>query len=299
MLILEYHVAHRQDSQGLDAEAGAYGKQLRALHLYAWNPVFQKQPFLLLAVIVIELVSGIGSTYPHRITQLSCGINRIAKKIEICNRRIDQTVDAETRMVHPAVGGRCLDYCNILQLQSRINRTAGACPDQAFCTVELNQLVHIDTVRRSSHTGSLDTDFRDSQGDVYVVSNGNYEDVPMTLQRIDSQTDEVMQVFDFPVTNFAISGDLCYLYSFDWNTYEYAVKVLDVTTEQIVKEQFITDGTTFTIPYGIAVDPANGDVYLTEAYYNATNGDVLCFSADGRLRFKFEAGISPACLVFK
>ena len=139
----------------------------------------------------------------------------------------------------------------------------------------------------------------DSQGDVYVVSNGNYEDVPMTLQRIDSQTDEVMQVFDFPVTNFAISGDLCYLYSFDWNTYEYAVKVLDVTTEQIVKEQFITDGTTFTIPYGIAVDPANGDVYLTEAYYNATNGDVLCFSADGRLRFKFEAGISPACLVFK
>ena len=139
----------------------------------------------------------------------------------------------------------------------------------------------------------------DSQGDVYVVSNGNYGDVPMTFQRIDSQTDEVVQTFDFPVTNFAISGNLCYLYSFNWNDYTYAVKVMDVTTEQIVKEQFITDETTFTVPYGIAVDPSNGDVYLTEAYYNATNGDVLCFGSDGRLRFKFEAGISPSCIVFK
>ena len=139
----------------------------------------------------------------------------------------------------------------------------------------------------------------DSQGDVYVVSNGNYQDVPMTFQRIDSQTDEVVQTFDFPVTNFAISGNLCYLYSFNWSNYTYAVKVLDITTEQIVKEQFITDGTTFTTPYGIAVDPSNGDVYLTDAFYNTTNGDVLCFGSDGRLRFKFEAGISPSCLVFK
>lgn len=139
----------------------------------------------------------------------------------------------------------------------------------------------------------------DSQGDVYVVSNGNYQDVPMTFQRIDSRTDEVVQTFDFPVTNFAISGNLCYLYSFNWSNYEYAVKVLDVTTEQIVKEQFITDGTSFICPYGIAVNPANGDVYLTDAHYNSTNGDVYCFGPDGHKKFSFEAGISPSCIVFK
>ena len=139
----------------------------------------------------------------------------------------------------------------------------------------------------------------DSQGDVYLVSNGNYGDVPMTFQRIDSQTDEVVQTFNFPVTNFAISGNLCYLYSFNWSNYEYAVKVLDVTTEQIVKEQFVTDGTSFICPYGIAVNPANGDVYLTDAHYNSTNGDVYCFGSDGHKKFSFEAGISPSCIVFK
>ena len=139
----------------------------------------------------------------------------------------------------------------------------------------------------------------DSEGDVYVVSRGNYGDIPMTFQRIDSQTDEVVQTFDFPVYNFAISGNLCYLYSFNWSTYEYAVRVLDVTTEQIVKEQFIDDRTTFTCPYGIAVDPSNGDVYIADAYYNSTNGDVFCFGSDGCLKYKFEAGISPSCIVFK
>ena len=139
----------------------------------------------------------------------------------------------------------------------------------------------------------------DSQGDVYVVSNGNYGDVPMTFQRINSQTDEVVQTFDFAVTNFAISGNFCYLYHYDYSTNEYSVKVMDVLTEQIVKEQFITDGTTLTAPYGIAVNPSNGDVYLTDAYQYTTNGDVVCFGADGHKKFSFEAGICPSCIVFK
>ena len=94
-------------------------------------------------------------------------------------------------------------------------------------------------------------------------------------------------------------SSLCYLYNYDYSTQQSSIKVLDVTTEQIVKEQFITDGTVLTTPYGIAVDPSNGDVYLTDAYQYTTNGDVFCFSADGRLRFQFEAGVSPSCLVFK
>ena len=139
----------------------------------------------------------------------------------------------------------------------------------------------------------------DSQGDVYLVSNGNYGSVPMTFQRIDSQTDEVVQTFDFAVTNFVISGNLCYLYHYDYSTQQCAVKVMDVRTEHIMIEQFINDGTTLTAPYGIAVNPDNGDVYLTDAYQYTTNGDVYCFGTDGHKKFNFEAGICPSCIVFK
>lgn len=139
----------------------------------------------------------------------------------------------------------------------------------------------------------------DSQGDVYVVSNGNYGDVPMTFQRIDSQTDELVQTFDFAVTNFTISGNLCYFYHYNYSTQQCAVKVMDVLTEQIVNEQFVSDGTSLTTPYGIAVNPDNGDVYLTDAYQYSTNGDVICFGADGHKKFSFEAGVCPSCIVFK
>ena len=138
----------------------------------------------------------------------------------------------------------------------------------------------------------------DSQGDVYLVSNGNYGSVPMTFQRIDSQTDEVAQTFDFAVTNFAICGDLCYFYHYNYNTQQYTLKVMNVLTEQIVNEQFVTDGTTLHTPYGIAVNPENGDVYLTDAYQYTTNGDVYCFGSDGHKKFSFEAGINPSCIVF-
>lgn len=138
----------------------------------------------------------------------------------------------------------------------------------------------------------------DSQGDVYVVSNGNYGSVPTTFQRIDSQTDEVVQTFDFAVTNFAICDNLCYFYHYDYSTEQCSVKVMDVMTEQIVNEHFIADGTELHTPYGIAVNPENGDVYLTDAYQYTTNGDVYCFGSNGQKKFQFETGICPNNIIF-
>lgn len=138
----------------------------------------------------------------------------------------------------------------------------------------------------------------DRYGDVYVMSNGNYNDIPATFQRINTQTDEVVQVFDFPVSNFAISDNLCYLYSYNYSTQESAFKVLDVETETVLKEGFIADGTSITTPYCIAVNPDNGDVYITDARNYTVSGTVYCFDADGNKRFSFNVGVNPSSIVF-
>ena len=138
----------------------------------------------------------------------------------------------------------------------------------------------------------------DSYGDVYVMSNGNYNDIPTTFQRVNTLTDEVVQVFDFPVSNFTIYNDLCYLYSYNYSTQESAFKVLNVETETVLKESFIADGTSITIPYCIAVNPDNGDVYITDARNYTVSGAVYCFDPDGYKRFSFNAGINPSSIVF-
>ena len=134
---------------------------------------------------------------------------------------------------------------------------------------------------------------------VYVVSNGNYGDVPYTFQRIDCQTDEMVKDYNLEVLNFDIYQNLAYIYTYNFSSMNSAwIKVLDLETDEVVKEQFITDGTQLKTPYGITVNPLNGDVYITDAGTFTTNGDVYCFDKNGKKKFSFEAGLNPSAMAF-
>lgn len=141
----------------------------------------------------------------------------------------------------------------------------------------------------------------DDYGNVYVLSNGNYglvtPNVSSALQRIDSPSDEVVQTYDFPISNFTICNDLLYFYYYDYGTNQSQIKVLNVVSGTIVNNHFIKDDTQISTPYGIGVNPANGDVYISDAYQFTTSGDVYCFGADGHKKFSFETGINPSKFV--
>ena len=133
---------------------------------------------------------------------------------------------------------------------------------------------------------------------VYVVSNGDYGTVPYTFQKIDCQTDEVVKTYDLEVLNFEIHQNLAYIYTYNFNTMTSAwISVLDLETDEIVKEQFISDGTQLKTPYGIKVNPLNGDVYITDAGTFTTNGDIYCFDKNGKKKFSFEGGLNPSAMV--
>lgn len=140
----------------------------------------------------------------------------------------------------------------------------------------------------------------DSEGDVYLVSRGNYGDIPYKFQKINSKTDELEQTFDdIQALNFTIHNDTAYIYNFDFNTQSSWVKVFDCKRESIISNSFITDQTTLTTPYGIDVNPINGDVYITDAKNFTVWGDVVCFDNKGKFKFKIEElGLNPNKTVF-
>lgn len=138
----------------------------------------------------------------------------------------------------------------------------------------------------------------DEAGDVYVISRGNYDDVPYSFQRIDAATDEVTTFEDIEALNFTIYENLAYLYNYNYSTMQASFTVIDLSNETIITEDFITDETEIVTPYGIDVDPTNGDVYITDAQDFTVTGDVYCFSKNGKLKFKFEAGLNPNNVVF-
>ncbi len=141
----------------------------------------------------------------------------------------------------------------------------------------------------------------DGQNDVYLASRGSYQGTgPYVFQRIDTQRDEVAQTFNnIEALNFTIHNDTAYIYSYNFATQANCIKTFDCRTEKIIEDNFIKDGTTLQTPYGIAVNPSNSNVYITDAGSFTATGDVFCFERNGMLKFKISnVGLNPNAIVF-
>lgn len=133
----------------------------------------------------------------------------------------------------------------------------------------------------------------DQYGDVYVLSTGNYADIKSSMATIDSKTDQVKTALNFSGGSMVISGDYGYIPASGGK-----LKVFNVKTEQLEKENFITDNTKITIPYGVAVDELTGEVFVTDAKNYTTSGEVFCFDKDGKKKYSITVGINPNNVVF-
>lgn len=140
----------------------------------------------------------------------------------------------------------------------------------------------------------------DGHGDIYVITRGNYGDVKMRLKIIDAATQTVKHTFeDFEAYNLTIKGDTAYVYHYDYmGSNGSSIMMLNVKTEQIIRTDFITDGTIIDAVYGIAADPSSDDVYISDAKDFMSPGTVYCFSTEGKLKSSFPAGVNPFAIKF-
>jgi len=134
----------------------------------------------------------------------------------------------------------------------------------------------------------------DNFGYVYVSVRGDYKNEASRWVCIDAQTDVVDATYDFAVTNFDLSGDKAYFYSYDDATKASNIGVFNLKTRTLETTAFIQDGTVVKTPYGITADPESGSVYITDAGDYISSGDVYCFSQSGLLAYKLSnVGVNP------
>ncbi|WP_048905016.1 YncE family protein [Pedobacter sp. V48] len=127
-------------------------------------------------------------------------------------------------------------------------------------------------------------------GDLLVISWGNYADIKPGLTRINSTTNEVTGNYQYSAGALAIAGNTAYL-SLDWGA---SIKPFDVGTG-IVGKEFITDDTITSGAYGITVNPVGNEIYIANG---TTDGKAFCFGADGKKKFEFATGPLPQHAVF-
>jgi len=139
----------------------------------------------------------------------------------------------------------------------------------------------------------------DSQGDVYVQSNGNYGSIPGKFQRIEAGTYKVSDIA-VAVKGFVAEDDKAYIYNFDydanWQATNKTIKIYDLKNEKLINDNF----TTFSIgktPYSIGVDPITKYVFLGVTDYT-TLGTAYCFDTAGNNKYSFSVGINPIKFLF-
>lgn len=169
--------------------------------------------------------------------------------------------------------------------------------DNTVSVIDLSTFTEIKKITVARNPGKIHSD---SESDVYVITRGDYGATPYMLHKINSQTDELEESFaDIQALNFTINNDTAYIYNYDFSTQTSWIKVFDCKTDKVIKDNFITDNTDIATPYGIDVNPFNGDVYITDAKNFTVWGDVYCFNRDGKLKFKInEIGLNPNKVVF-
>ena len=146
----------------------------------------------------------------------------------------------------------------------------------------------------------------DAYGNLWVSSRGNYDDIPSNLYRLEPYGGRyrVAETMNIPASNMALHGDSLYVYSVEYsnqtskNTVTYAI--INVKQKRMVSRSFITDGTErdIVIPYGLAVHPKNGDIFITDAKNYVSSGVLHCYSKEGVHKWSVRTGDIPAHMVF-
>jgi len=167
--------------------------------------------------------------------------------------------------------------------------------DTTVSVIDLNTFAEMKKIPVGLNPGRIQAD---SYGNVYLIVVGNYVDVFAAFKCISSQSDTVTQSFDFVPDIFTISGNTAYLCQYDWATSSCLVKEFNVVSKQMVKENFFSEAVDIKAPYSIAVNAANGDVYIGDARNYVESGDVYCFDKNGKKKFSRSVGVNPNNIVF-
>jgi len=144
----------------------------------------------------------------------------------------------------------------------------------------------------------------DRRGQLWISSRGDYYDNGSALYCYDIASRETTRI-DVPVSDMWLHGDSLYIvassrnYVPTGNTSAYTI--VDVVKRRKVTDCFITDGTekNIVIPYGVAVNPVTGEIYVTDARNYVNPGDIYCFTPQGKLKWTATTGDIPAHFAFR
>lgn len=189
-----------------------------------------------------------------------------------------------------------------------VANSGGYMPPKYDNTVSVIDLDEFKQIRKIPVGINLHRIRADKYGKLWVSSMGNREKIPSMLFVLEklgaSGNYAVTDSLDIPCSNFAIRGDSLFLFSvksdFQTGKNQTAFGIINVKTKQLISENFIFDGTgkEIEMPYGLALHPENGDIFITDAKNYVSSGELHCYDKTGKRKWSVRTGDIPAHIAF-
>lgn len=144
----------------------------------------------------------------------------------------------------------------------------------------------------------------DNNGRIYVSSRGDHCGIGSNLYVIDSNTDMVTDTLGIAVSEMHLNENKLYMTSVQWSyitgSNEISYTMFDTDKQEIVSTSFIDKDIAkeIKIPYGVTVNPENGEIFVTDATDYVTPGYLYCFTPEGQFKWKVRTGDIPAHFAF-
>ena len=148
---------------------------------------------------------------------------------------------------------------------------------------------------------------KDQYNRLWITSRGDHKDVQPQLVCLHPLHPTPYTLHHILPSEMVIIGDSMYYYGAHWSdetmSNQLTYGVLNIQYPITNNQSFITDGTekNIKIPYGIQVNPYNGDIYITDAKNYVSSGQLHCYSREGKRKWSVRTGDIPAhmCFVYR
>jgi hypothetical protein len=166
--------------------------------------------------------------------------------------------------------------------------------DSTVSVINLSNLQSLGKITVGKNPGKIITD---SEGDVYVITRGNYGSIPARMVRINSISDTKEETFSFDALGIEKMNDYFLITYYDYNSQQSAIRLFDPSTELLLEDPFFHADEVQTL-YGIKYDPYRNKIYCLDAQGFTNSGYLRRYSASGVFEASFHLGLNPNNVIF-
>ena len=155
--------------------------------------------------------------------------------------------------------------------------------DSTVSVVDLNSKTELTKIVVGKNPGSIVTD---GQGDVYVISRGNYSTIPSRMKKIDQNNFTVLESYDFDASKIALMNNRLLILNNN------KLMLFNAETDVLINDNFINNPSITTLS-NTYFRSSSQQLYLFDSKGYTNTGNILKYNVNGDFLSQFHVGLNP------